>query len=123
MNYQRPRLLESTNPIYEGAGLYEMTPGEFTFTQPTLTLNTGPSDLTHRYVGTPPTLPPPRGDKQQDIMHAHLPLEEISSRTCRQYSEIDTLKAPVAQAEVCSTDGDEYMVMGPQNNGKGKAST
>ena len=38
------------------------------------------------------------------------------------YSELDTLKASIAQAEVCSTDGDEYMVMGPQNSGKGKVS-
>ena len=57
-----PRTM-SSNPIYEGHGpVYEATPGEAInpLISPISSIPSTPADVTPRYFGMPPTLPPPR---------------------------------------------------------------
>ena len=78
-----------------------------------LSLNEPPSttpsaELTHHYVDTPPTLPPPRACEKTNTRAFPEPLDEI-----------DAIKAKIKQAQLQlpaahQTGEDEYMIMGPK---------
>ena len=86
--------------------MYEATPGEFAkpLLTPKSSLNTS-TDSTPRYVDTPPDLPPPRGDK--------LALNSSTYSECRVHVNSKETNKIKTSVEICCTDGDEYMVMGP----------
>ena len=88
--------IETNNPIYEGAAIYETTPGE---SLKCLIPPIHSPDSTHHYVDQPPSLPPPRPQEPVD--------------------EIDAIKASLKQANWPQAseaeNGDVYVAMGPNS--------
>lgn len=100
----RVRRIENTNPLYEGAALYETMPGEsyksLLQTSPT---NISTPDSTPHYVDHPPSLPPPRPDSNAAILAE--PVDEIDAIKASFKKDSDLF-------DFQQQDG-EYMIMGP----------
>ena len=104
-NQKRARFrIENTNPIYEGAALYETMPGELLInkTRPPPPNVSTPADLS-RYVEPPPSLPPPRVDSEANTQPE---------------DDIDAIKLSIKQDNLLNFEqpDNEYMVMGPINS-------
>ena len=99
----------ASNPIYEGQDpVYEVTPGEAVkaLISPTSSTPTTPADITPRYFGMPPSLPPPRNASVTMLPK----LETVD--------EIDAIKASIKDAKIPQS-GDDYMIMnGAKPDGK-----
>lgn len=95
--------IENTNPLYEGAALYETMPGESYKSLQLSPTNVLTPDLTPHYVDHPPSLPPPRPDSNAAMLAE--PVDEIDAIKASFKKDSDLF-------DFQQQDG-EYMIMGP----------